>query len=95
METIARKDIEKTIKKEYADARKFCETVSGGYYKMMLDTEDGEIWSDVFISEGSYKKYRSDSIIHLDCTAGFGADIEQAFIDDAIYHLKKSGWTII
>jgi len=94
MRKISRKLIKETVKNEYKEARVFCDYDNRRYYKMMIDTEDGAIWSDVFIDENTWKVYHSDTIHQLDYLPGYIADIEKGYIDDAIRLLKKAGWEI-
>lgn len=40
-----------------------------GYYALvMMDRSDGEVWTDTFESEGSFKRYHSDSIESIPIT---------------------------
>lgn len=38
------------------------------YSKIMLDTSDGDVWVDTFISEGEFKRYRSSTIENIPVT---------------------------
>lgn len=95
MKEIARSTIRKTIKQEYAEARKWCHQDFGRHYKMMIDTMDGRIWSDVFLSENDWKIYHSDTISKLDYVPGYVNETEEGYIEDAISKLITAGWTII
>lgn len=95
MKTIKRKKIEDAIKKEYALAREFCSHDFGRYYKMMINTDDGDIWSDVFLSENEWKVYRDDSVLSLSGNGWTVKEIESAYIKDAIGLLTETGWVII
>ena len=95
MKEIARSTITETIKQEYAVARKWCYQDFGRHYKMMIDTMDGRIWSDVFLSENDWKIYHSDTISKLDYVPGYVNETEEGYIEDAISKLITAGWTII
>lgn len=94
MKVIARGKIERTVKKEYKAARDFVGNHYGRYSKMMIDVSSGKIWSDVFLNEGDYKIYHSDSIMGLQYLPGLVSDTENAYIDDAIRKLREAGWEI-
>lgn len=94
MKKISRKEIVSQVKKEYRIARQWCRKDSGRYYKMMIDTDDAEIWSDVFISENDWKEYHKDSIVSLDSEFGYVREMEISYTEDAIQKLKESGWEI-
>lgn len=95
MKKISMATISKTIKKEYKEARQWCRGDWGRYYKMMLDTRDGEIWADVFLNENSWEEYKSKDIISLSCISGQTVEEkEAAYIADAVQKLKEAGWTI-
>ena len=55
-------EIRKVVEKGYQDMRKWDKASPFRYSKLMYDTSDGEVWADVFLDEGSYKVYRSNSI---------------------------------
>ena len=95
MKTIKRKKIEDVIKKEYALAHKFCSHDFGRCYKIMIDTDDGDIWSDVFLSENEWKVYHDDSVLSLSGNGRTVKEIESAYIMDAIGLLTETGWVII
>ena len=95
MKKISRKAIAKVVKEEYKAARKWCDQDWRRYYKMMLDTSDGEIWSDVFLDVNEWKQYHSKSIRSLDCGYGhYVKEKEIGYIDDAIRKLEEAGWEI-
>ena len=87
MKKISKKAIEKQVRKEHKIAHQWCKNIRGCYYKMMLDTHDGEILSDVFLTGNDWKEYHSDSIKYLDCEIGY--------VDDAIRYLKEAGWEVV
>lgn len=91
---IKRKTIEKKVKEEYTAAREFCSYNFGRYYKMMIDTDNGCIWSDVFLSENDWKVYHDDSIISLDGLGWTVDEKEVAYVSSAIRLLTEAGWTI-
>lgn len=94
MRKISRKEIVSQVRKEYKIARQWCQQDFRRYYKMMIDTDDGEIWSDVFISTNDWKEYRSNTITQLSANGGYVHQIEDAYIKDAIRKLKEAGWEI-
>ena len=53
------------IKKKYAEAKDWCRQDFGRCYQIMIDTEDGDIWLDVFVSENNWKIYKSQTIQNL------------------------------
>lgn len=93
MKEIKKSTIVKAVREEFAAAKKWCRQDFGRCYQMMLDTYDGDIWSDLFLSENDYKIYHSPSILRLDTEYGCG-DISN-YIASAIKKLKAAGWTII
>lgn len=60
--TVDRAEIEKKVKKEYADMRKWNKGGHGRYSKLIYDASDGEIWADCFLDENSYEVYKSSTI---------------------------------
>ena len=94
MRKISRKEIVSQVRKEYKIARQWCKQDFGRYYKLMIDVSDGEIWSDVFLTENDWKEYHSDSIISLDTEFGYVHEMEDAYIEDAIRNLRAAGWEI-
>lgn len=94
MKKISKKEIVRQVKKEYKIARQWCEHDFGRYYKMMLDTDDGEIWSDIFLSENEWKEYQKKSIMELDAFPGYVHEMESAYTENAIQKLKTAGWKI-
>lgn len=92
MKEISKNIIEKAVREEYAEAKNWCRQDYGRCYQMMLDTYDGDIWSDLFLTENDYKIYHSYSILRLDTEYGCGN--EASYIADAIRKLKAAGWTI-
>lgn len=95
MKKISKKTIEKQVRKEYAAARDWCSYDHFRYYKMMIDTSDGEIWSDVFLSTNEWKVYHSETIMSLeDYYCGTVEEREAEYIEDAIDKLKQAGWEI-
>lgn len=45
---ISKAQIVESIKQAYKEGRDWCRQDFGRYYRMMIDTKDGSIWSDVF-----------------------------------------------
>jgi len=94
MKIISKKSIVKVIRKEYKEARVFCRNGYNRYYKMMIDIDDGAIWSDVFLDENNWKVYHSESICQLENTPGYVHETENGYVDDAVRLLRKAGWMI-
>lgn len=97
MKEIKRSELKKMIRKEYKEARQWCRLDFGRTYNMMIDTEDGKVWSDVFLDENTYKIYHSDTIFSLSPIGRLAtvAETEKAYLAEAVSMLQKSGWTII
>lgn len=95
MKKIKRADIEKQVKEEFKAARQWCDQDWRRYYKMMIDTEDGNIWSDVFLSENEWKEYHKESVIKLDAFSGYVHEMESEYIEDAEQKLRAAGWEVI
>lgn len=94
MKKIRREEIEKQVKKEFKAARRWCDQDSRRYYKMMIDTDDAEIWSDIFLSDNDWKEYHKESITKLDAFPGYVREMEISYTEDAIQKLKEAGWKI-
>lgn len=95
MKTIKKKEIERAIRKEYKEARQWCRPDNRRCYALMIDTEDGDIWSDVFASCESWRVYRADTIHRLSwCEGVTVAEREAEYVADAIRLLKAAGWEI-
>lgn len=95
---ISRKKIEESVEREFKSAREWCEGDFGRCYAMMIDLEDGEIWSDVFLDEWTRKIYHSSYVQHLSYGGipfATASEKEQGYIDDAIQQLQEAGWTIV
>lgn len=95
MKAIERRKIEKAVRKEYKAAREWCRSDDRRYYRLMVDTEDGDIWSDVFLSCESWKVYHSETIQRLSWDEGTTVEEREAeYVEDAIRLLEAAGWTI-
>lgn len=94
MKKMSMGEITKKVKEEYKAGRQWCESGFGRYYKMMIDTSDGRIWCDCFLSENDWNKYHSETITPLNYTPGYVSDTESGYISDAIHLLDKAGWII-
>lgn len=94
MKAIGRKEIAKTVKGLVSEGREWCSYDHFRYYKIMLDTDDGHIWIDMFISTNEWKRYRSNTIVTLDYFPGYVSEIVQGYVDSAIKHLQEAGWII-
>lgn len=89
MKEISRKALEKTLRKEYQDAFRFCRRCPGAVSAMMIDTDDAEIWCDVFLSCNNWKEYHSPTIKKLETAYSV-----LEYLDEAVDLLKEAGWTI-
>lgn len=94
MKTISKKSIVKKVRKEYEEAREWCDYDPFRYAKIMIDTSDGDIWADVFLNENEWKRYHSNTIMALDHIYGSVKDREARYIEDAISKLQAAGWSI-
>lgn len=95
MKKISKNIITRKVKKEYKAAREWCRVGWDRYYKMKIDTDDADIWADVFLSENSWSTYHSCTIFSLDWGTGRTVkEKEDAYIADAIRTLEEAGWTI-
>ena len=84
-----------TIKQERKEAFEFCRGGHGRYYKMMINLEDAQIWSDVFLSVNNWKEYHSDAVHQLENVCRlYVEELEDAYVSDAIRLLSDAGWTI-
>ena len=95
MNQIRKSEIVKQVKKEYKEGRDWCRCGRGRCYTMMIDTDDGDIWSDVFLSIDDWKRYHSDTIQRLETVPGYVKEREDGYVDSAIKLLTAAGWTII
>lgn len=89
MKQISIKKLSRKIKKEYAEAIRFCELDTGAYYTMMIDADDADVWSDTFISSNDWKEYHSQSIHKLETTYS-----AEEYLSEAIDLLEEAGWVI-
>lgn len=93
---IDRKIIERKVKKAFKEGRDWCRHDFGRYFKIMIDVDDAEIWSDVFLSVNSWKEYHSDTVKYLQCDtpSSLVKDMEKTYIENAITQLEHAGWTV-
>lgn len=91
MKIISRNEIVNEIKGLVAEGKDWCSYDHFRYYKIMLDTDDGDIWIDVFLSTNEWEEYHSNAIHSLQ---SLSFDRVSGYIDDAIDKLKTAGWTI-
>lgn len=98
MKKIEESALKKAIKKAYKEGRDWNRLDYGHCYSIMIDTDDADIWCDCFIDENTWKRYHSGSISALHwmeyCNGPTIADVEQAYLVDAIRRLTAAGWTI-
>lgn len=94
MKEISRKEITKTIKGLVREGREWCSYDHFRYYKIMLDTDDGDIWIDVFLDTNEWKRYHLDTIVKLDYFPGYTRETVQGYVDSAIERLEAAGWII-
>lgn len=94
--TIKKETLLKVIKKEYKELKRFCALRHDHHGKMMIDSKDAKIWSDVFNSPGSYERYHSESITELDYDWYYSdAEPVQEYLQSAVRTLTAAGWTVI
>ena len=95
-----REELLKKVKREVKSGHTYCRTNGfGSYWKLMLDTDDGEIWVDCFPSADEWKEYISNSIVCLNdentsCAPDREAECEE-FIKNAVGRLKAAGHTVV
>lgn len=94
MKKINKEEITKKIRELVDIGKDWCEYGHFRYYKIMLDTDDGDIWIDVFLSTNDWKVYHDDAIVQLDYYPGYEKEIAQNYINSAMRYLEKAGWTI-
>lgn len=94
MKKIEKSQIEKQVRKEYKEARQWCKQDYGRYYKMMIDIDDGQIWSDTFLTTNDWNEYHSESITSLETVPGYAQEIELGYVEDAVRKLQAAGWEI-
>ena len=95
MKTISKRDIRKKVLVELRAARRFCSYDWGRYYKMMIDTSDADIWSDVFLSTNNWKVYHSNAVYCLDAIPDRVNQMVNDYISHAVKLLTDAGWKII
>lgn len=95
MKEISRKQIEKTIKEEYAEARKFIDGGLNRYCEIAINVFTGDIWSNLYLDTEHYKIYKDEDVFTLRYLPGLVKDTEEVFIEDAIEKLQNAGWTIV
>lgn len=95
MKEISRERIEKTIREEYAEARKFINEGFNRYCEIVINVFTGDIWSNLYLDTEHYKVYKDEDIFKLQYIPGLVKDTEKAFIEDAIEKFKDAGWTIV
>lgn len=81
------------------EAREWCKGHFGRVAHVMIDTDDGAIWTDVFLDCNEFKQYHSSTIESVSswcrssCWGGttYNADM----ISTAVELLTDAGWQII
>lgn len=95
---IKRTELEKAIRKAYKEGRKWNRLGNRFCYCIMIDTNDADIWCDCFLNENEWKRYHSSTISVLRwrdyCDGYTTADVERAYLTDAIRTLADAGWII-
>ena len=82
--------LQKKVSSATKESREWDRVDSRHYSKIMLDTLDGDVWADTFLSEGEFKRYRSSTIEDIPVTdIIFQSDISNRALtvdelDDAI-----------
>lgn len=89
-------ELMKMIKEEHKDLREWLRGDTRRDGCLMLDTSNGKVWTDYFVSENNWKVYESESIIkipiyYIHRMATTGHPLTTAELDQAIYEwcLKK------
>lgn len=93
---ISKKQIMDQIHEEWKSARKFAYLDQRFTYAMMIDTDDGTIWSDTFTNCNDFKRYHSSSIKRIIPIRGWRTvpEGEEAYLDAAIEMLTDAGWEV-
>ena len=89
MNKISIKKLSRKIEREYAVAIRFCKLDTGAYYTMMIDTDDADVWSDVFLNSNDWKEYHSPTIHKLETVYS-----AEDYLSEAIDILQEAGWAI-
>ena len=63
-----RTELKEKVSSATKESRDWDRMDSRHYSKIMLDTSDGDVWVDTFISEGGFKRYRSSTIENIPVT---------------------------
>ena len=63
-----RTELKEKVSSATKESRDWDRMDSRHYSKIMLDTSDGDVWVDTFISEGEFKRYRSSTIENIPVT---------------------------
>lgn len=63
-----RTELKEKVSSATKESRDWDRMDSRHYSKIMLDTSDGDVWADTFISEGEFKRYRSSTIENIPVT---------------------------
>lgn len=91
---ITRTTLVTAISKADKEGRDWCRGDFGRYYQIRIDTDDSEIWCDVYLDENSWDVYHSDSIHSLSADGYVGERIE-AMADEAAELLEAAGWEVV
>lgn len=91
---IKKSELMRKIRKEFKEGRRWCKQDWRRVFAMMIDTSDGDIWSDCFLDANTWKEYHSDTISKLTFLGVTVEDQEQHFLDEAVELLLAAGWEI-
>lgn len=91
----SKKELKKKLVEENREGKKFQSLGHGNGFRLMIDTSDGEIWSDC-LTQNETRRYRSDTIVQLDDVDLLEPqdDETDTVLRDAIRLLKKAGHDI-
>lgn len=93
MKKISKKQINTNIKTELDKGRQWCYGESDRYYRIMIDTDDAQIWAECMM-ESSWIEHHDKAIMHIE---GHGATIkeeEENCTSHAVALLEAAGWAI-
>lgn len=91
---IKKSELMRKIRKEFKEGRRWCKQDWRRTFAMMIDTSDGDIWSDCFLDSNTWKEYHSDTISKLSFLGTNVAEQERNFFGEAAEVLNAAGWEI-
>lgn len=88
------------LKSEFDSGLSFIKLDCFRYFNLMIDVSDGSVWSDCYISENDFKRYRSGLVKCVSTCHGrylyqcdYYDDLACALFN-AVSYLEKSGWEV-